>query len=369
MEVLWPPHIAGRGHRHVLVVTDEVLNTLDLLTPILEELQRQSIAVTVHDQISPDPTFEQVDDGAVVLRESAAEAVLAIGGGSVLDAAKLISACATNHKPVRKMTGMLRVRKKPLPIFAVPTTAGTGSEVTVAAVVTDAESHRKFPVVDGKLLPHAVALDGALTQGLPAAMTAATGMDVLTHAIEAYVSRAANWTTRQYALSAARRCFKYLPAAFFNGEHDLQARQQMLLASHEAGRAINQASAGYVHAIAHQVGALYHVPHGIANAIILPHVLQFSRPHIDVRLAEMALFCDPGQQVQGEKELADAFAAEVQTLNAQFGIPDKLVDLQADDLAAVAAGALREARMIYAVPRPMRQRDCETLLKALIVLV
>lgn len=359
-------HIAERGIERLLLATDADILSLGLVDPSITALQEQGISVSVFDGISPDPNFDQVEQGAAALRAEDCEAVLAIGGGSVLDAGKLIAARANSRKPVKAMTGMLRVDSKPLPIFAVPTTAGTGAEVTVAAVVTDPQTHQKFPVVDGKLLPHAVALDGQLTLGLPPALTAATGMDVLTHAIEAYVSRAAKHQTRQYALSAARRCIKYLPRAFAQGHRDLEAREQMMLASHEAGRAINQASAGYVHAIAHQIGAMYQVPHGVANAIVLPHVLAFSRPRIDERLAELAFFCDLGDVGESNAELADKLIDVITALNERFDIPDRIKALRSEDIPSIAKGAISEARLIYAVPRPMRHRDCEQVLKCLL---
>lgn len=359
-------HIAGTGIQRLFVVTDADLVRLGLLQPILEQLQAQGISVTLFDGIQPDPTVEQIDTGAEQMRKHDCQAVLAVGGGSPIDAAKVISACAANRKPVKQLTGMFRIRKRPKRIYAIPTTAGTGSEVTVAAVVTDPENNRKLPVVDGKLVPHAVALDGSLTLGLPPKMTAATGMDVLTHAIEAYVSRAASRQTQQYAASAARRTFRYLPRAFDNGNQDLEARQQMLLASNEAGRAINQASAGYVHAIAHQVGARYHTPHGLANAVILPSVLQFSRPAIDSKLAELALYCGLAAPGASDTELADCLLQEVAALNEKFGIPKTIEGMREDDIPSLAQAALREARMMYAVPRIMREQDCHALIKGLV---
>ncbi|WP_348675916.1 iron-containing alcohol dehydrogenase [uncultured Abyssibacter sp.] len=359
-------HIAEAGVERLLVVTDADLRGLGLLDPILENLERLGIELTLYDHITPDPTTEQIDEGARLLRERDCDAVLAVGGGSPIDAAKVISACATNHKQVRELAGMFRVRRRPKRIFAIPTTAGTGSEVTVAAVVTDSDDQRKLPVVDGKLVPHAVALDGTLTLGLPPRLTAATGMDVLTHAIEAYLSRAANRRTRQYAASAARRTFAYLPRAHEDGGKDLEARQQMLLASHEAGRAINQASAGYVHAIAHQIGARYHTPHGLANATILPSVLAHSRPQIDPQLAELALYCGLSAPGPGDTALADRLLEHITQLCRRLAIPVALDGLLVDDIPALAKGALREARMLYAVPRLMRTRDCERLLSGLL---
>jgi alcohol dehydrogenase len=300
-----------------------------------------------------------------MLMENGCQAILAVGGGSPIDAAKMIGARAKNNKPVVKLTGLLRVHKGMLPLYAVPTTAGTGSEVTIAAVVSDTANKRKVAAMDLRLLPKAAALDGALMTGLPAHITAATGMDALTHAVESFVSRNAMKKTDEKALEATQLVMKYLDTAVTDGSN-LEARQKMARASHLAGIAFTQAGVGYVHGIAHKFGALYHTPHGLANAIVMPHVLDFSLPNCADRLAILARACGIGEKGADDVHLARAFIARIREMNAKFGIPTQLAALKATDIPEVARSAIAEARFTYAVPRYMSQPVAESVIKNLL---
>lgn len=356
--------ISGTGVRRLLIVTDAMLVKIGLVEPLRQRLSELGLAVSIYDGVLPDPTVDQIEAGLAQLRQEACTAILAIGGGSAMDAAKLIAARATNDKPVAKMTGVFKLGKAPLPMYAVPTTAGTGSEVTVAAVVSDPASKSKLPVIDPKLLPLMVALDGGLMTGLPPAVTAATGMDALTHAIEAYISGIVLPETDQLALEATTLIMRHLPRVMADGKN-ADSRQMMARASYRAGLAFGRAGVGYVHGIAHNLGAHYHIPHGLANAIVLPYVLEYSKSVCIERLAELARVSGLAGENASAEQLADRLIAHIRTLNRQFDIPEKLKALQEADIPAIAAAALHEAHFTYAVPRYMDQATCERLLRQL----
>ncbi len=354
-------HIAAQGHKKVLLVTDEMLAKLGLLDGMQAELAQQGVEVLLYSGVQPDPTIAQIEAGVTMLKENGCQAILAVGGGSSIDAAKVIAARGKSDKPIQKMTGLFKVTlgfKGVVPLYAVPTTAGTGSEVTIAAVVSDTEAQRKLPMMDLKLMPVAVALDGALMTGLPAHITAATGMDALTHAVEAYISRNAMKKTDVQAIEATQLIMQNLETAVSDGSN-VAARDAMTKASNLAGRAFTQAGVGYVHAIAHNFGALYHTPHGLANAIVMPYVLDYSKPNCAGRLADLARACNIGPAAGSDEQLADAFIAEIRAMKAKFDIPEKLAALQQSDIPKIATAALQEARFTYAVPKYMDKATCE----------
>jgi alcohol dehydrogenase class IV len=357
--------MAELGARRVLIVTDGVLAKIGIVAPLAGALEAAGASVVVYDGVEPDPTHAQIETGVALGRQNRCDAVLAVGGGSPMDAAKVIAACLANDCRVADLIGNFKVKQPPLPIYAVPTTAGTGSEVTAVAVVTDTVARTKTPVVDGKLVPVMAAIDASLMTGLPPAVTAATGMDALTHAVESYISQFANDDTKPLSVAAVKLIFQNLEKACTQGG-DLAARQAMALASTWAGFAFTRASVGYVHAIAHNLGGIYHTPHGLANAIVLPHVLDFSRDAAAERLAELAAAigaADPAQPVQAR---AQHFIDRVVALARTVGIPEKLAALRAEDIPEIARRALAEAQGFYPVPRFMVQSDCEALLTKLL---
>jgi alcohol dehydrogenase class IV len=279
-----------------------------------------------------------------------------------MDAAKVIASAAANGKPPRQLVGYFRGLKTPAPIYAVPTTAGTGSEVTVAAVVSDPEAGKKLVIADTRLVPQMAALDPTLMTGLPKAVTAATGMDALTHAVEAYLGTWANEHTDRLALAAVAMIYANLRKVCRNGR-DLAAREQMSLAATYAGLAFTRANVGYVHAIAHQLGGKYHVPHGLANAILLPHVLRFSSPAVTKRLAALAVRAGAGRPGERPAALAAKFIASVEALGRAVGIPATVAELREGDIPALARAACREADTNYPVPRYMSPETCEGILR------
>ncbi|MDF2446068.1 MAG: iron-containing alcohol dehydrogenase [Moraxellaceae bacterium] len=358
--------LAGTNTPRVLLVTDAMLVKLGIVEPLRARLEARGVAVTVYDGVLPDPGVEQCEAALRVLQEHGCEAVLAVGGGSAMDCAKIVAARATNDTPVWEMTGFFKVKHAPLPIYCIPTTAGTGSEVSVGAVVSDPAQQKKLPVIDHKLVPRMAALDGRLMLGLPRAGTAATGMDALTHAVEAYIARIAIPESDQYALEAVSLIMRHLPRVMENGK-DEDSRQMMSWAAYRAGMAMNRAGLGYVHGIAHNFGAHYHTPHGWANAIVLPYVLEYSKADCRERLAELARVSGLAKGGESDAQLADAFIAHVRQLKADFGIPEGLKDLRADDIPAIAEAALAEAHLSYAVPRYMDQKTCEALIRQMLV--
>jgi alcohol dehydrogenase len=353
------------GVKKMLIVTDEVLVKIGVHRRMIETLRENGVQSVIYDGVEPDPTYRHVEEGLAVLREHQCDAVLAIGGGSPIDTAKVISALAVNERPIEKLAGFFKVKNACLPLYAVPTTAGSGSEVTIAAVVSDPVTHKKNQVIDPKLVPVMAALDPLLMTGLPPHVTAATGMDALTHAVEAYLSVNATAETDRYALAATKLIFANLTTAYKNGG-DVQARQAMAMASFYAGSAFTKASLGYVHAIAHQFGGRYHTPHGLANAIVLPHILDYTRDATSRRMARLAEASGVGIPADTDVELADKFIASVLELQADLGIPTSLDSLQASDIPEIASDALKEAHYNFPIPKFMNQAQCEGLLRKML---
>ena len=354
--------VAGFGHRKILIVTDSIIAKLGLLKGLTDALTAGGAQFVVFDEITPDAPIPLIEKGIAFYQRQGCDAIVAFGGGSSMDASKAIAVAVSNPKPLRQLAGYLKGLRAPVPIYAVPTTAGTGSEVTVAAVISDPEAHKKLVIVDPRMVPKMAALDPSLMTGLPPHITAATGIDALTHAIEAFVGHWATPYSDGMALSAVGLIFDNLRTAYTNGKN-LEAREKMALASTYAGFAFTRANVGYVHAIAHQFGGLYHTPHGLANAIMLPYVLKYSRPAITERLALLAVAAKVGGDGEATGVLAQKFLDAVDQLNHDLGIPAFLEALQEADIPALAKAACWEAHTGYPVPRYMSQEQCEDLIR------
>lgn len=359
--------IASSGFQRVLIATDSILAKLGLVEPLREQLIAHGVDVALFDGIVPDPTDDVLHLGATAVQAHRSQAIVAVGGGSSIDAAKVIAAMATTGKSPRKLIGMLKVNKPPLPLYAVPTTAGTGSEVTVAAVVTDPKKHEKAAVIDPKLVPLAAALDPVMMKGMPKPITAATGMDALTHAVEAFLNRWPHPETRSLCVSAVRLIFENLPRAYEDGD-DLEAREATALASLYAGLAFTKAYVGYVHAFSHKLGGTYGVPHGLCNAIVLPYVLDFVKDsgYARARLAELAVAIGAGNDNERPEILAQRFIDRVRELNKMFGVPEEIAALTDSDLSTVARAAMVEASRDYPVPKVMTLEEAEALLRRML---
>ena len=360
--------IAGTGAKRLLLITDGPLFKLGLVDPIVASLQASGLTVEVYSDVVPDPGYDIVMAGVEKLKSFKADSVLAVGGGSSIDCAKAMLMCHANDSHPSKMTGIwlyAAPRKKILPFFAVPTTAGTGSEVTIAAVVSDKVAQMKYAMIDPKMVPSMIALDPNLMLGLPPFITAPTGMDALTHAVEAYISTMATAETDELARMATASIMRNLLPAYSNGS-DVQVRESMAVASSMAGMAFTRAGVGYVHAFAHQMGGLYHVPHGLANAIILPLVLEFSKIKCASRLADLARVSGIGAAGASDNQLAEAFINRVREMNAAMDIPQTFKDLQRADFEKIIDRALAEAHGTYGVPRYMSREDSAEMLTKLL---
>ncbi len=354
--------IAGFGHSKVLIVTDSVISKLGLLKSIQDALHAGGTKTVVFDKITPDAPIPLIEEGLDFCREHDCDAIVAFGGGSSMDSAKAIAIAMTNRKSLRNLAGYFKGRSNPLPIYAVPTTAGTGSEVTVAAVISDPSRGDKVVIIDPRLVPKMAALDATLMTGLPPHITAATGIDALTHAIEAFVGNWATPYTDGMALAATGLIFGNLRTCYNQGT-DLAAREKMSLASTYAGLAFTRANVGYVHAIAHQFGGKYHTPHGLANAIMLPHVMRYSAPAIQTQLAKLAVRAKLGVESEKDDKLATKFLDAIDQLNRDLGIPLYLDKLQEADIPALAKAACHEAHTGYPVPKYMTQQQCEAMIR------
>lgn len=356
--------MAHLNAKHVLIVTDGVLFKLGIIAPIEARLQQLGIRTAVYADVTPDPTLDVVERGLAFLQRNGCDAVLAVGGGSSIDTAKVIALSASNQKKPQDLIGILKGRVAALPLFVVPTTAGTGSEVTAGAVISDAVTHQKNLVIDPKTVPLATAIDPKIMQGMPPHITADTGIDALTHALEAWMSEFASPASDDYAAAAVGMLLKFLPTAYQNGS-DLAAREAVGLAAHYAGLAINQAALGYVHGLAHQLGAQYGVPHGRANAIVLPYILAFNRKASAKRLADLARRVGLAQANAADSSAAECLIAAVQALIAQVQIKTHIANMQAADFAHMIEAAFAEVHGTYAVPRYMTAAQATAILTAI----
>ena len=359
-----PKLIKDKGLNRILVVTDKGLMNIHLLDPLFKELQAQGIEYFVYDGVQPNPTIPSIEECKDMYLSNNCEGIIAFGGGSPMDCAKAAAARVVKpKKSVRKMRGYLKVSKKIPPFFAVPTTAGTGSETTVAAVVTDPETHEKNAISDPCLRPKFAVLDPALTIGLPPHITSTTGMDALTHAVEAYIGKSNVKSTIKYAEDATKLIHDNLEKAYNNGK-DMEARENMLKASFYAGSAFTRAFVGYVHAIAHNLGGLYNTPHGLANAVILPYVLEWYGPSAYKKLAKLADIIGITKGEMNDEQKAKAFINEIRRMNKAMNIPDKFDFIKEEDMPTLVKRALKEGNPGYPVTKIMNESDCEKVIRS-----
>ena len=360
-----PKFIKDKGINKVLVVTDKGLMSIHLLDPLFEELKKEGIEYVIFDGVQPNPTIPNIEDCKDMYIDNNCQGIIAFGGGSPMDCAKAAAARVIKPKQsVRKMRGYLKVGKKLPPFFAVPTTAGTGSETTVAAVVTDPETHEKNAISDPVLRPKYAVLDPSLTIGLPPHITSTTGMDALTHAVEAYIGKSNVKSTIRYSEEAVKLIHANLEKAYSNGK-DAEARNNMLKGSYLAGCAFTRAFVGYVHAIAHNLGGMYNTPHGLANAVILPYVLEWYGPCIYKRLAKLADLIGLSKEGMSIEEKGQAYIAEIKRMNKAMNIPDKFDFIKEEDIPTLVKRALKEGNPGYPVPRIMKPEDCEQVIRSL----
>ena len=345
----------------VLLVTDKSIRALGLTKSLEDDLCADEIFVSVYDGTVPNPTITCIEEAREQYIANQCEGIIAFGGGSVMDCAKVVGARIVKpNKPVSKMKGLLKINKKLPLLIAIPTTAGTGSETTIAAVITDDKTHHKYPINDFSLIPHYAVLDATLTLGLPKSLTATTGMDALTHAIEAYIGHSTTKKTRAAALEACKLIFENLPKAYANGK-DKVARQNMLRASYLAGVAFTRSYVGYVHAVAHSLGGKYGIAHGLANAVILPYVLNEFGASAHKKLKEIAVHVGLTDEKTTDKVAASKLINKITELNTSMQIPNKLEGIKEKDIPALAVTADKEANPLYPVPKLMSAKALEEI--------
>jgi alcohol dehydrogenase class IV len=356
-----PAILTQKGIKRVLLVTDKTLTQLGITTPLLQALADEGIETVVFDETIPNPTISNVENALRIYQSSQSGAIIAFGGGSSMDCAKGVGARVANPgKSIAQMRGLLKVGH-PIPLLiAIPTTAGTGSETTIAAVISNPETHEKYAINDQKLVPAYAVLDPLLTVGLPPHITSTTGLDALTHAVEAYIGRSNTPQTREAARKAVALIFENLYTAYSNGK-DVEARANMLKASFYAGIAFTRAYVGYVHAIAHTLGGFYSVPHGLANAVILPVVLDYYGHEADKSLAELADLIGITQTGDSDAAKAGKFITKIRELEASMNIPTRIEGIKENDLPAMIHNALREANPLYPVPKELFAEDLRRL--------
>ncbi|EOU1613670.1 L-threonine dehydrogenase [Clostridium perfringens] len=332
------------GFKKALIVTDKVLGQIGIVKKVTDVLDNKNIEYAIYDETKPNPTVKNVNDGLALLKEKECDFVVSLGGGSAHDCAKGIALLATNGGEIKDYEGVDKSKKPQLPMVGINTTAGTGSEMTLFAIITDEERHIKMALVDKHLTPIIAVNDPMLMLAMPKSLTAATGMDALTHAIEAYVSTSATPITDACAEKAIELISNYLVNAVENGQ-DVEARDMMAYAEYLAGMAFNNASLGYVHAMAHQLGGFYNLPHGVCNAILLPHVQEYNKATSASRLAKIAKIM--GGNIEGltDEQGADLCIDMIKSLSQTVGIPEGLgvLGVKESDFETLATNALNDA--------------------------
>ncbi len=331
-----------------LIVTDPTVHKLGLTATLEQSLKDSGISYELFDGVQANPTTENVAKAIALYKGSGCDSLIAFGGGSPMDCAKGVGALvARPKKTLDDLRGILKVRKKIPLLIAVPTTAGTGSETTLACVIVNAETRYKYAINDFPLIPSYAVLDESVTMSLPAKVVAETGMDALTHAIEAYIGKSGNKGTRNDALQAMKLIFENIESSY--RDKTASSRKAMLIAAHKAGRAFSKAYVGYVHAIAHSLGGQYDTPHGLANAVILPTVLREYGTAAHKKLYKIAVYCNLVNKDASYAEGAEAVISRIEQLNAEFSIP-KTLGIKKADIPALAAHADKEANPLYPVP-------------------
>ena len=343
----------------VLIITDGGIMKLGLTRRLEKALKEAGIPYTIYDKTVANPTTVNVREALELYHKEGCDAIIGFGGGSSMDCAKAVGACAVKpNQSLAQMKGILKVHKKLPLLMAVPTTAGTGSETTLAAVITDADTRYKYAINDFPLIPRYAVLDPKVTLSLPPFITATTGMDALTHAVEAYIGNSTTIDTRRDALKAVKLIFENIDIAYEHGDN-IQARRNMLHASFYAGCAFTKSYVGYVHAVAHSLGGQYNVPHGLANAILLPLVLREYGSRIDKKLHKLAIAAGLADKNTPDHEAAELFIRSIEEMKERFGIVNIVKEIQETDIPKLAHYADKEANPLYPVPKLMDASELE----------
>lgn len=354
-----PQEFLNNNIKKVLLVTDSFIRKL--CGPLETSLAQSGVECIVYDKTQPNPTVSNVEEALKIYKENGCQGLIAFGGGSAMDCAKGVGARVANpKKSLAKMKGILKVQRKIPLLAAIPTTAGTGGEVTLAAVITDDKTHHKYPINDFPLIPKIAVLDPVVTYSLPKSLTATTGMDALTHAVEVLVGRSTTKRTYSDAIEACKLIFANIETAYNEPENEI-ARRNMLKAAHLAGGAFSRSYVGYVHAVAHSLGGAYNIPHGLANSVLLPIVLRAYGKPAEKKLADLAFATGVALSDDSTKTAAEKLISKIEELNSKIGIPTKLKGLNPDDFSRLAKFADKEGNPLYPVPVLWNAKELEAL--------
>lgn len=352
------PKIARKnGLSNLIIVTDSVIISLGLLENLLIALKEQNLKWTIYDKTVPNPTIDNIEEAHKMYIENQCDAIVAFGGGSSIDCAKGVAArVARPKKSIPDLKGVLKVRHTIPTLFAIPTTSGTGSEATIAAVITNSKTHEKYAINDTSLIPHYAVLDPSLTLGLPQHITSTTGMDALTHAVEAYIGNSNTTETKEMSKAAVKLIIDNIYEAYTNGSNYI-SRENMQKASYYAGIAFTRAYVGNVHAIAHTLGGFYNTPHGLANAVVLPYVLKAYGASAHRKLSELEQLITGTDKKETDDVRATRFIDRIISLNQKMNIPNKINGIDEKDIPLMVERAFHEANPLYPVPKIFSRKD------------
>ncbi|WP_201319248.1 MULTISPECIES: iron-containing alcohol dehydrogenase [unclassified Paenibacillus] len=350
------------GARKVLVITDKVLNQTGLVKQVTDPLEAENIQVDIIDEVVPEPPFENLEQIARSIRDQGYDVFVGIGGGSALDVTKALAIMMTNPGDVRELVGIEKVRNKGIPFILIPTTAGTGSEVTYNAIFTDIRDNVKKGIVSPYLLPDVAIVDAALTVSVPPAVTAATGMDALVHAVESYTAQRASELTDGIALHAIQLISRSIRTAVYNGKN-IQAREDMAMGSLMAGISLGNAGVGAVHALAYPLGGKFKVPHGVANSLLLPYVMKYNVLANLEKFAQVAKALGENTEELSLRDAAETAVHALARLSRDVGIPSTLRDVGVteDDIPALAEEASKIDRLLNNNPRWLTVKEIEAI--------
>ena len=361
-----PEVLAKKKIKNLMLVTDKGVRSFGITQHLENILVENNINLTIYDDVVSNPTIANVEMARELYLNNKCEALIGFGGGSAIDCAKAVGARIANpKKSIQDMAGILRVFKKIPLLIAIPTTAGTGTETTVASLITDSKTKHKYMISDFPLIPKYTVLDPETTRTLPKNITANSGVDVLVHAVEAYIGNSTTKRTREQALEATKLVFQNLKRAYDNGD-DMKARENMLWASYLAGCAFTVSYVGYCHAVAHSLGGMYNTPHGLANAVIIPYVLEAYGDKIYKQLKDLAISAGLAKENTPEEQAAKSFINSIKILNKSLNIGTKLPELQIKDIKVLAENASKVANPVYPVPVLMDENELQQLYYALL---
>jgi alcohol dehydrogenase len=359
-----PAILKKRGFLRPLIITDPGVYSLGLTASLEEALKKAGVSYSIYSKVVANPTFDVIIEAKALAGKDNCDCLIAVGGGSSIDTAKAAGALLADPKAtLPRLKGLLKVHRRYPLLIAIPTTAGTGSETTVAAVVVNPKTHEKFSINDPRLIPQVAILDSSLLKKLPPNVIASTGMDALTHAVESYIGHSGTRKTEEYAIAAVRLIHNSL-YAFYENPADGEARGEMQKAAYLAGFSFTRAYIGYVHAIAHSLGGQYNVPHGLANAIILPYVLRRYGKKAEKPLAELSDAVGLTGKSASAHEKAASFIAWIEQMNSKMAIPTVFSGvIKKDDIPLLSLRAAKEANPLYPVPKEMNAKELAEIYK------